>query len=47
MEGITFLKNESNNHGVTQIDLTLIEKDKAQLKDLHDLIAIEVCKNKE
>lgn len=47
MEGITILKNESNNHRLMQIDLDALANDDELLEDVYDLIAIELRKNEE
>lgn len=47
MEAITFLKNESNNHRLMQIDLNLLKNDEELLEDVYDIIAIELRKDEE
>ncbi len=47
MEGVTFLKNESNNHRLMQIDLDVLPKDEEALEDLYDLLAVELRRNEE
>jgi len=47
MEGITFLKNESNNHRLMQIDLDVLPRDEEALEDLYDLLVVELRRNEE
>jgi len=47
MKGVTFLKDESNNHRLMQIDLVELAKDAEAFEDVCDLIAIELRKEEE
>lgn len=47
MDAITILKNEANNHRLMQIDLDLLARDKEQLEDVYNIIAVELRKNEE
>jgi hypothetical protein len=47
VEAITILRNESNNHRLLQIDLSLLAGNEELLKDVYDTLAIELGKNEE
>ncbi len=47
MDGITILKNETNNHRLMQIDLNLLASNEELLEDVYDIIAIELRKDEE
>lgn len=47
MEAITFLKNESNNHRLIQIDLDVLKSNQELLEDVYDTIAIHLRRGEE
>ncbi|WP_423149143.1 hypothetical protein [Rubrolithibacter danxiaensis] len=47
MEGITILKDETNDRRLMQIDLSKLSKHAELLEDVYDLIAIELRRGEE
>jgi hypothetical protein len=47
MDGVTFLKNEHNNHRLMQIDLDALPKNADALEDLYDMIAVQLRREEE
>lgn len=47
MQGVTILKNESNNHRLIQIDLDELNGNEDALEDILDIITVEMRKDEE
>jgi hypothetical protein len=47
MKGITFIKDETHNKRLVQIDLDTIEKYEEKMEDLFDIIIAEARKDEE
>lgn len=45
MKGVTFLKNESNNRQILQIDVKEVAKNPSQFEDLMDILIAEARKD--